>query len=399
MPNPNLKPEDVLGMSDEDFLSNPPVFENAEGGSTQTSSENNAEEEDANKDTTTTEEATTTENDGGGTTTEEVDPAHGEGAGTTTTTEVDPEKQEEKDKDKVVVDPGSNKTGTDEKETEPEKKVAEVTEPDYKAFHDEIMAPFKANGKMIEVRSPEEALALMKMGANYTKKMQGIQEHKKLLMMLDKNQLLDEAKLSYLIDLSQKNPDAIKKLVKDAGIDPMEIDTTVEPTYVQGNHRVSDEESEFKTHLEELGSNPEGQETLRVINTDWDHASKESLWTDPKLMSTIHEQRESGIYAVVTAEVDRQRTLGNIPANVPFIQAYQVIGKHLHEQGALAALTGKAEKKPVDVKVATPKNKVANGTKASAAAPSRSTPNKNTGFINPLSQNDDDFMKQFKNRV
>ena len=399
MPNPNLKPEDVLGMSDEDFLNNPPVFENAEGGSTQASSEQTQEEEDTDKDTPTTKESTTTENGGDGTSTEEEDPTNGEGAGTATATETDLEKQKEKNKDGTAADLGSEKSGTEEKKTEPEKKVVESTEPDYKSFYDQIMAPFKANGKMIEVRSPDEALALMKMGANYTKKMQGIQEHKKLLMMLDKNQLLDEAKLSYLIDLSQKNPDAIKKLVKDAGIDPMDIDTSVEPTYVQGNHRVSDEESNFKTQLEELGSTPEGQETLRVINTDWDQPSKESLWTDPQLMDTIHKQRESGIYGLITAEVDRQKTLGNIPANVPFIQAYQVIGKHLHEQGAFAALTGKAEKKPVDVKAATPKNKVANGTKASAAAPSRSTPNKTTGFINPLSQNDDEFMKQFANRV
>ena len=51
----------------------------------------------------------------------------------------------------------------------------------------------------------------MQMGAGYGRKLQDMQPHLKTLRMLEKNNLLDEGKLSYLIDLDQKNPDAIKK--------------------------------------------------------------------------------------------------------------------------------------------------------------------------------------------
>jgi len=123
-----------------------------------------------------------------------------------------------------------------------EKPTTEEAKPvDYKAFHDTMMAPFKANGKTIELRTPEEAIQLMKMGANYTRKMQEIAPHRKMLTMLQKHEL-DETRLSYLIDLDKKNPEAIKQLIKEANIDPLDIDVTIPSAYQAGNHIVSDDE-------------------------------------------------------------------------------------------------------------------------------------------------------------
>lgn len=57
----------------------------------------------------------------------------------------------------------------------------------------------------IELRDSSEAVQLMQKGANYTRKMQDIAPHRKVLLMLENNGLLDEGKLSYLIDLEKKN--------------------------------------------------------------------------------------------------------------------------------------------------------------------------------------------------
>lgn len=280
-------------------------------------------------------------------------------------------------------------------------------EPDYKALYLKMMAPFKANGKQIDLRSPEEAIGLMQMGANFTRKMQEIAPHRKVLAMLENNGLLDEGKLSFLIDLDKKDPDAIKKLVKDAGIDPMDIDTSAEPAYRGGNHRVSDDEVNFRSQLDELGSNPAGRETLQDINTRWDQASKDALWKQPGIMSVIHAQRESGVYAQIVEEMDRQKTLGQLPANTSFLQAYQTVGEQLHNAGRFTpkepapAPAPTPEPAPVvATRVAAPKPTVANGDKASAAAPSRSTSRKPAQeFVNPLSMSDDDFLKHMKNRL
>lgn len=282
-------------------------------------------------------------------------------------------------------------------------EVAVVEKPaDYEGFFKKVMTPFKANGKTIELRTPEEAIQLMQMGANYTRNMQNLAPHRKVLLMLENNGLLDEGKLSYLIDLDKKNPEAIKHLVKDAGIDPLDLDVSGDSAYQTGNHSVSDEEATFRSTLDALSASTEGQATLQTIHTTWDQASKELLWKDAGVMDTIHQQRESGVYDLITTEVERQRTLGTIPAGTPFMQAYRAVGDYLAANKGFDSLIAPAAivpVAPVATRVAAVKPVVANGGKASAAAPSRSAPRPATTSINPLSVSDEDFLKQMDNRL
>lgn len=289
------------------------------------------------------------------------------------------------------------------------------TSEDYENFYKQIMTPFKANGKMVELRTPAEAIQLMQMGANYTRKMQELVPHRKVLLMLENNGLLDEGKLSFLIDVEKKDPEAIKKLIKEAGIDPLDIDTASEPAYREGNHRVSDEEATFRAKLDDLKSNPSGLETLQIINTGWDHASKEVLWKSPEILTIIHEQKESGIYDRITTEVNRQKTLGALSPETPFLQAYKLVGDQMVAANAFADLavhsgsspslshgqagSGYRQAAPVAQRVAAPKPVVANNDRANAASPTRASAQKAKDFINPLSMSDDDFLKQMQNRV
>jgi len=277
--------------------------------------------------------------------------------------------------------------------------TSSATTVNYEDSYKKIMAPFKANGKMIELKSEEEAIQLMQMGANYTRKMQDIQPHRKTLLMLENNGLLDPDRLSFLIDLDKGNPEAITKLLKDHGIDPLGIDTDQDSTYLVGNHKVTDDEAAFRNQLDELSSNPEGQETLRTINSTWDQASKEVLWNDPNVMGIIHTQRENGIYSLISSEIERRRILGQIPPNTPFIHAYKAVGDEMAANNQLGVTTQSAANSPVARRVATPKPAVANGDKASAAATTRSTSKPATTVVNPLAMSDDDFMKQMQNRL
>lgn len=290
-------------------------------------------------------------------------------------------------------------------------KGADLEQSALVTFYDTIMAPLKANGKTIELRSPEEAVALMQMGANYTKKLQDLRPARKVLTMLESNGMMDEGKLSFAIDLiEKKDPEAIKKLLKDAGINPLEIDADTDPAYVEGSHRVSDEQVNFHTTLDELSSNPAGVETITEINTSWDQVSKQALWAAPEIMTVIHQQREAGVYDVVKAEVDRRITLGSIPANTPFIEAYKTVGDEM----AKAALAGGDGKDPtgaatdpksptggtvVATRTETPKSPVTNAEKASAASPTRSSPTATGEKPNPLAMSDEEFLKQLDGRL
>lgn len=300
------------------------------------------------------------------------------------------------------------------KEPENKETVKPVTEPvieakpvDYAEFYKKIMTPFKANGKMIELKDPEEAVQLMQMGANYTRKMQDLQAVKKQLTMLENNGLLDEGKLSFLIDLDKKNPEAIKKFLKEAEIDPLDIDTSAEITYQAGNHIVSDDEVKFRTVLDAVSATPEGKATLQVINTSWDQASKDALWASPDIMEVISEQRTNGIYDRVTAEVERQIVLGGIKPGTPFLTAYQAIGQTLGKQGVFDDILQKQNSVPVvkpqpvaiATKVVTPKPTVVNNPQVAAAAVTRSSGKKAVTTANLAGLTDDQFMSHFAGRV
>ena len=293
-----------------------------------------------------------------------------------------------------VVDPSKAEPATS---TEPAPAVAVAV--NYQTEYEKLMAPFTANGKSIQVKSADEAVQLMRMGANYTRKMQSIAPHRKVLMMLEANNLLDEGKLSRLIDLERKNPDAIKALVKEAGIDPMDIDPG-DIAYVPGNHSVPEEAVAMQTVLDEVNTTPEGQAIVQTIHQTWDQASKAALWKDPSIITLMQQQHASGVYARVAAEVDRQRMLGVIPEHVPFLHAYHEIGTRMTQAGAFQDLQPKpVVQAPVATRVAATKPATPNAAKAAAAAPTRTTPAQATPFVNVFAMDDDAFMKQFANRV
>ena len=385
------KDTDMLGMSDEDFLnlSGPPETEpvgSTEGAQPEAVQEGEQEQE------------------------QQQEPAATDAAQEEQSQESGEEEQEEELDGKVEAEKDSAPAAKDpakDKPAEPaatDKDKPAVVETDYKSFHDQVMAPFKANGKMIQLKSPEEAIALMQMGANYTRKMQEIQPHRKVLLMLENNGLLDEGKLSYLIDLDKKNPDAIKKLVKDAGLDPMDIDTSEESAYRVGNHRVSDEEAAFRGVLDELSNTDNGKQTLQVINSTWDQASKELLWKNPGVMNLINQQRELGIYDRILTEVERRKALGQVPINQPLLQIYQQVGQEMVAGNAFADIVQPAQQPretvaPVASRVVPPKPVVKNGDRATAAAPSKAAAKPAKVIVNPLSMSDEDFLKQFQGRL
>lgn len=282
-------------------------------------------------------------------------------------------------------------------------------------FYDQVMKPFKANGREIQLRTPEEAIRLMQMGAGYGRKLQDMQPHLKTLRMLEKNNLLDQNKLGFLIDLNSKNPEAIKKLIKDSGIDPLDLNMDDNANYRPTDHSVSDNEVAFAEALKDVSSQPGGRETIQHINSTWDQKSKEFLWGNPEVLAVIQDQRTNGIYDAITAEIDRKKMLGEIAPNVPFLEAYKIAGdalvasKSLTQPGSQPATqpsnSAPAQKadqqagRVLGTRTAAPKSSATNSDKAKAASSPTNSSRKAKETINPLDMADDDFLKQFENRL
>ena len=280
---------------------------------------------------------------------------------------------------------------------EVKKAVEKDTVQDYEADVKKILSPFKANGKEIQVDSIDDAISLMSMGANYNKKMAALKPSLKIMKMLDNNGLLDEAKINNLIDLDKKNPGAIQKLIKDSGMDPLEIDTTKESEYTPSTYNVADTEVELDNVLTELEGSKTFQTTLDIIGNKLDASSKKVLAESPGIIRVINEHVERGIYEQVQAGVDKERMLGRLEG-LNDIQAYKLVGDMMNEQGVFNTPTAQTEDtaNPTDTKVEDKATELARKTRKKAASPTKSSTAGKTpaNAINPLAMSDEEFEKQ-----
>ena len=277
---------------------------------------------------------------------------------------------------------------------------------DYKAEYERLLKPFKASGREITVENIDDAIQLMQMGANYSQKMKGLKPNLKLLKMLEGNDLLDEGKINYLIDLSKRNPGAINKLIKDGNIDPMDLDPEKASEYRQSTYKVDDREIELDTVLDELQGTPAYTRTLDIVSTKWDAASKQTIAANPQLLRVINDHVDRGIYDVIAKRIENDRVLGRL-SGLSDIEAYRQVGDTIQAQGGFNHLAGsnapaggKSTPEPVVVaakpKKADPPELIARRRAASSTRPAalQSLP---TDF-NPLALSDEEFIKHAHNK-
>jgi hypothetical protein len=265
---------------------------------------------------------------------------------------------------------------------------AEKTKVDYKNEYQKLLAPFKANGKEMQVDNVDDARTLMQMGANYNKKMAALKPNLKIVKMLEKHNLLDEEKLSFLIDLSKQNPDAINKLIKDSGVDPLDLDTEQASNYRPNSYTVNDKEVELDSILDEIRDTEAFNTTANIIGTKWDERSKQVLVDNPGLIKVINDHVEVGIFDKISAVVERERMLGRLNG-LSDIEAYKHVGDAINAQGGFQSIS-----KPTNVKATNTVDPSLNKRKkAASSTKSTKTSTKVDDNFNPLSMSDEEFEK------
>ena len=320
------------------------------------------------------------------TATEVVEQVDGEAGGNTGTSDTTTETKTE------VVE---EKTEVEKQEEKAEKETQAV---DYEAEYKRLLAPFKANGREIQVKSVDDAVALMQMGANYNKRMAALKPNLKMLKLLENNGLMSEEKISYLIDLEKKNPAAINKLVKDSGLDPMDLDAEKAGEYKPKIHSVDDREIDLDTVLDEIQETPTYTQTLEIVSKKWDGASKQTIASTPQLLKVINDHVANGIYDLINQEVERERMFGRLNG-LSDIEAYRRVGDAINARGGfnhLVSNQGKPNQEPVVVQ---PKPKAPADDKLNEkrrAASSTKPANVSTAAasdFNPLALSDEEFSK------
>ena len=308
------------------------------------------------------------------------------------------------EEEKEIVEP-------DEGTEEPEKLESEQSEDEpkqevgYEDFYKQITGDFKANGKNMKVDNAEDVIRLMQMGADYNRKMAAMKPNMRMLKMLEKNELLSEEKLSYLIDLEKGTPEAITKLLKDKKVDPNDLDLHEDSEYRASDHSVDEREIALDEVLDRLKSSPTYSRTIEVMTKEWDDASRQIVANEPQLLELIDGHMANGVYDLISTEIEKERTFGRL-SGMSDMDAYRSVGDQINAQGGFNHLYPSQGQEVVDIPAVKEKiaNKKANETKrrdkrkaASPTKPTASAPKTDKNF-NPLSMSDDAFMKQINDK-
>ena len=326
---------------------------------------------------------------------------------------VDPDTEDaESDDGDEDADEGSedDSEDSDEDDEEDDESDAEESEDDDEktqklitnALEDltKILSPFKANGREIQVETVDDALALMQMGANYNKKMAALKPNLKFVKMLQQNDLLDENKLSMLIDVSSGDPKAIARFLKDSKIDPESVVADdADAEYSPGQHAVNDQEIELDNVLDDLRGNESFTRTVDVVSNQWDPESKAIIFKDPKIITVIDSHIQSGIFDKISKRMESEKMLGRLDG-MSDIVAYKKIGDQLDAAGLLTEpqptkASTPAKKQTVTKQAAKKVDKALNAKRKAAGATKKvaSKPKTNLDDLNPLSMSDEDFDK------
>lgn len=264
-------------------------------------------------------------------------------------------------------------------------------------FYAEITKPFKADGKDFQVKTAAEAIRLMQMGANYSRRMQEMKPLKAMDAVLKEHGLDDPSKLAQLIDIQKGDPAAIQKLLKEKGIDPLDIDVSKDTTYAAKPYTADEKTMNFQEAINTTLEAPGGKELIADMHGKWDEKSKDALYEHPQIFENMLAQKSAGDYDKINAEVERQRVLGYL-TDVPFLQAYTSVSDAMENLGLLSTAkktTPAVQPAPIDTgtrKAAEPKTPAPNPNLSSTppkAAPSPAV--KPETDYSALS--DEDFLK------
>lgn len=296
-------------------------------------------------------------------------------------------------------------TGTDTSANDTTEGTQADTESkiDYEEFYKEFTKPFKANGKEIQINNLADAKALMQQGVNYSKKMAQLKPRMGILKTLEANNLMDESELAFLIDLKNKNPEAIAKLVKDSEIDLYSFDTEQANNYRPQAQIVAYSDLEEVVNELQMNSQQFPKVLNDVINT-WDEKSKQVLGDNPQILKIITEQAETGLYDKIVDAISYERMLGRMNG-VSFLDAYtqienafvnagvntntnssnQPVNQTTQSNQAQAFTAPRPNTKPVvDTKTSEQKKK---------ASTPNTTNNTSTETFNPLTVSDEELLK------
>lgn len=281
-----------------------------------------------------------------------------------------------------------NEVETEDDETEEEgiqkdQPEAEVEEPKVEAKSESYKV--KANGQEFDF-SLDELKQLAPKAMDYTKKMQEIAPWRKSISAL-KESGMGESDVNLMIDALKGNKQAIAEVLKRTSVDALDIDTDSKSEYTPKQYGKDETVQAIEEIVQSISADVEYATTERVIDHQWDNASRQAMAKNPSMIRGLHEDVKNGIYSKVAPIAEKMKALGD--GRKSDLEYYIEAGKQFY---ANAEKTAQVEVNTVDKKQADIKEM---SNKRKAATPTRSGSGKRD-VINYLDDNDESYDEWYK---
>lgn len=176
--------------------------------------------------------------------------------------------------------------------------------------YDLVFKPFNASGKQHQARSPEEVVRLMQMGVDYAQKNERNKPLIRAGKALESHGLLSDESIAYAIDLLQKKPEAIRKLIAESNIDVHDVDAQEASAGYRPQANIPSEQVlDLQDVADELAPSPHFPVLQKTV-LGWDDASRVAIANAPQLLRVLHDHQEQGIFDAAMVEVERAKLLG-----------------------------------------------------------------------------------------
>ena len=232
------------------------------------------------------------------------------------------EQSQEIEPDNTIVSDTATEN-TNSTETEP-------TEVDYKAFYESVTKDFKAAGKIMPgVKDPDKFIKALQMATDYALKTAALKPVLKKAKMLE--DVTDE-EFSEMLDFRKRNPEVIKKALKEAQLDPLDLDLE-DIQYTPQSKIMSDADYEFKETIEKLSREDTVafQRTQNIVLNELDSNSKTTVLSNPHILSALQSEVASGRFDKIQAQALQLKAFGGYN-NVPDIELYSYIASEMDKQ-------------------------------------------------------------------
>jgi hypothetical protein len=177
------------------------------------------------------------------------------------------------------------------------------------------LAKFTANGREVEgFKNPEDLIRAQQMLHGYSDKMKVFKEYKKFLKPLEERGVVsDPDKFNLAMSLLDGDPEAIKKVLKEKQIDPMELDLE-DIKYSPKNTLPSSAQLLIEETQEQAANLGIGDKFNNVIGKDWDVQSLQEFVSNGAVRNDLLQHLKDGTYDIVQNEVRKMELLDSAGA-------------------------------------------------------------------------------------